>query len=421
MPVIPLKLFEDLKKNRILFVSFLDFKKKSIQVIRKTPESYRDDGWEVHYVVLRDISVIDNYTYEEILDPEGISIYRNSLPLDKWINASRKYRILRRLLQKTSYTLGYLRAIKLILKNTKDLNFDVIYGYEIHGINTLKILKSFGKFKNSKTVFRYQGSFMLDYIEGKRISKILSNFDHLIALKSKPDLTIMTNDGTRGDKLWKLLNGEDRNFRFWTNGVDIPTITEGNFTFNCDENEVIFITVSRLNYWKRVDRAINLFHHLSNICNTPIRLFVLGDGPEIARLKKLAIDLRVNDRIEFKGSVPADNVKYYLDAANVFLSFYEGSNLGNPILEAIRMNKIIVTLNNGTTGDYIQHLYNGLIYDEDGLNLKDVAKDILQLIRDDKEVKLLKSNLKKTESKKLWTWEERFTEEISEVNRILQS
>lgn len=414
-------MFEDLKRRRILFVSFLDFKKKSIQVIRKTPENYRDDGWEVHYVVLRDISVMDNYTYEEILDLKGISIYRNLLPLDQWINSFRKYRILRRILQKISYTLGYLRAINLILKNTQHLNFDVIYGYEIHGINTLKILKSLGKFKNSKTVFRYQGSFMLDYIEGKKILKILSNFDHLIALKGKPDLTIMTNDGTRGDKLWKLLNGEDRNFRFWTNGVDIPIIEDGNFVINCDKNEIIFITVSRLNYWKRVDRAINLFHHLSNICNLPIRLFVLGDGPENARLKKLANDLRVGDRIEFKGSVTADKVKYYLDAASVFLSFYEGSNLGNPILEAIRMNKIIVTLNNGTTGDYIEHLHNGLIYQEDGLDLEAVAKDIFQLIKDEKKLAFLKSNLKQTESKKLWTWEQRFNEEISEVNRILQS
>ena len=407
--------------KKILFISFLDFKERSIQVIRKTPEFYAQNSWEVHYIVLRDLSLADNYYYEPELNPEGITVYRGYLPLKKLIDTFVKFKIIRRLLQKISYSLGYLNVLQLIRNNNIDkIKFDIVYGYEIHGINTLKILKSFGKFKNSKTVFRYQGSFMLDYIEGKRISKILSNFDHLIALKSKPDLSIMTNDGTRGDKLWKLLNGEDRNFRFWTNGVDIPTITEGNFTFNCDENEVIFITVSRLNQWKRVDRAINLIHCISNISDMPIRLLVLGDGPEKEKLKKLATHLLLEDKIEFKGSIPAEKVKYYLNISKVFLSFYEGSNLGNPILEAIRMNKIIVTLNNGTTGDYIQHLYNGLIYDEDGLNLKDVAKDILQLIRDDKEVNLLKSNLKKTESKKLWTWEQRFTEEISEVNRILQ-
>jgi len=32
----------------------LDFKEKSIQVIRKTPEAYIEAGWDVHYVVARD-------------------------------------------------------------------------------------------------------------------------------------------------------------------------------------------------------------------------------------------------------------------------------------------------------------------------------------------------------------------------------
>ena len=38
--------------------------------------------------------------------------------------------------------------------------------------------------------------------------------------------------------------------------------------------------------------------------------------------------------------------------------FYERSNLGNPLLESIRMNKLIVTLNNGDTGKLIRHKLN---------------------------------------------------------------
>lgn len=407
--------------KKILFISFLDFKERSIQVIRKTPEFYAQKSWEVHYIVLRDLSLADNYYYEPELNPEGITVYRGYLPLKKLIDTFVKFKVIRRLLQKISYSLGYLNVLQIIKNNNIDkIKFDIVYGYEVHGINSVKILNLLGKFRNSKTVYRYQGSFMLDYIEEKRISKILSNFDHLIALKSKPNLTIMTNDGTRGDKLWRLLNREDNNFRFWTNGVDIPVIEKGNFTIDHNKKEVIFITVSRLNQWKRVDRAINLIHCISNISDMQIRLLVLGDGPEKEKLKKLATHLSIEDKIDFKGSIPAEKVKYYLNISQVFLSFYEGSNLGNPIFEAIRMNKLIVTLNNGTTGDYIKHLYNGLIYNENELELIDIAKDILQLITDNKEVNRLKSNLKKTESEKLWTWEQRFTEELSEVNRILQ-
>ena len=369
------------KNNRILFISFLDFKDKSIQVIRKTPEYYRDNNWDVHYVVLRDISLADNYTYEKVLNPDGIHVYRSNLPLNKIINRLLNFKILRRFVQKISYTLGILRAINVIWKNNiHNLNFDVVYGYEVHGVNTLKILKLLGRFKDSKTVYRFQGSFMLDYLEAKNIFKILSNFDHLIALKSKPSLTIMTNDGTRGDKLWRRINGEDENFCFWSNGVDIPIIEKNPLIKNSQEKILTFITVSRLNQWKRVDRAIKLIYEFSCNFDTPFKLIIVGDGPKLQDLKELVKELNITNLVEFKGSVPASQVKYFLDIADIFLSFYEGSNLGNPLLEAIRMNKLIVTLNNGTTGDYIKHQYNSLIYDENDLNYKLIVNDLIHLI-----------------------------------------
>ena len=51
---------------------------------------------------------------------------------------------------------------------------------------------------------------------------------------------------------------------------------------------------------------------------------------------------------------------------------YTSTNVGNPLLEAIRHNKIIVTLNNGDTGDWIKHRVSGLIYDVDD------DKDLIQ-------------------------------------------
>ena len=209
--------------NKILFVSFLDFKEKSIQVIRKTPEFYLKKGWNVYYLVVSDRTIIDNYTYEKVINPLGIKVFRTYLPLSGIINFFDKKKLLKSVFQKISYTLGYIKAIRLALKNKLiEKDFDIVYGYEIHGINTLKILKLFGKYKKAKSVYRYQGSFMYDYIQNIKISKIISNFDHLIALKSKPDLSIMTNDGTNGDKLWDMINGNDPSFRFWPNGVDIP-------------------------------------------------------------------------------------------------------------------------------------------------------------------------------------------------------
>ena len=70
--------------KRVLFLSALDFKDKSIQVIRKTPEAYVRQGWEVTYHVARDTTDRGDYYYEPVINPEGISVSRFEYPL-KWL------------------------------------------------------------------------------------------------------------------------------------------------------------------------------------------------------------------------------------------------------------------------------------------------------------------------------------------------
>lgn len=63
-------------KRKILFLSALDFKEKSIQVIRKTPEAYVAAGWDVRYIVARDTTRRGNYSYEREINPDGVRIER---------------------------------------------------------------------------------------------------------------------------------------------------------------------------------------------------------------------------------------------------------------------------------------------------------------------------------------------------------
>ena len=64
--------------KKILFLSAIDFKDKSIQVIRKTPEAYRDHGFDVSYVVARDNVSDGNYFYEQEINPDNLKIKRFS-------------------------------------------------------------------------------------------------------------------------------------------------------------------------------------------------------------------------------------------------------------------------------------------------------------------------------------------------------
>ena len=68
---------------RVLFLSSLDFKEKSIAVIRKTPEAYVAAGWDVTYIVARDTAANGNYSYEAVIDPEGMRIERFRWPIPR--------------------------------------------------------------------------------------------------------------------------------------------------------------------------------------------------------------------------------------------------------------------------------------------------------------------------------------------------
>ncbi len=69
-----------IKEKSILFLSANDFKEKSIQVIRKTPQAYIENGWNVNYIVARDNSKSGNYFYEKEINPKGARITRFYMP-----------------------------------------------------------------------------------------------------------------------------------------------------------------------------------------------------------------------------------------------------------------------------------------------------------------------------------------------------
>ena len=407
--------------KRILFVSALDFKEKSIQVIRKTPEKFVSEGWEVDYVVLRDNSVLDNYRYENEINPQGIRVFRFYLRLTKLMAILKDYRFLRRPLQKLAYFIGLIRVIYFILINSNKLGiYDVIYGYEVQGVIALKISRFFGFNRTAVFVSRFQGSFLYDYLKNRRLLKILGNIDDLIAFMVRSDLAIITNDGTMADRAYRLVNNyKDSNMVFWPNGSDPKTeVTNGQGLNLSKKNKITtFLTVSRLAKWKRVDRAIDLVASLN--AKLPCRLIIVGDGPERPRLQAKVTNLGIQNIVLFKGAIDASEVSKYYDAADYFLSFYEGSNVGNPLFEAIRHHKIVCTLSNGDTESWIQHKKNGLIYNDFELSIDNIIDDLECLIADGDLRNVLINNVCLLEKLKLRTWEERLNDEFELVNSMI--
>ena len=110
--------------KKILFLSALDFKEKSIQVIRKTPEAYAAAGWDVDYIVARDVKN-GNYSYEQKITPAKLRIgYKR---LENFRGLFKANRVFLNKLAVDAIVELCLRAKKFM----KTKQYDVIYGYDI--------------------------------------------------------------------------------------------------------------------------------------------------------------------------------------------------------------------------------------------------------------------------------------------------
>lgn len=398
------------KKKRILFLSALDFKEKSIQVIRKTPEYYASCGWDVDYIVARDNVKGGNYSYEKEIHPNGVNINRFYWPFLRIRAINNRYLSL--ILSKlASFIVIFLLALKGY-KKIKSCEYDVIYGYELHGVLALALLKPF--LRKEKIVTRFQGTFINEMLESKQWLRLIFNIDLLIALKVKADLTIMTDDGTQGDKALQRIRGLNNlgNIKFWTNGVDK---IEHNTWPDLSKQKIKIVSISRLVGWKRVDRCIKVVERLVANGFTNFEYEIIGGGELKDKLERMVNSLSLKNFVKFSGALPHNEALSKLKESQIFFSMYDSSNVGNPLLEAIRANKIIVTLNNGDTGSWIKHDENGLIYNFTDNFFNQAAQDIQTLVCNKIKRENILKQLSCTELNRLYTWDERLYKEEKEI------
>ena len=412
-------------KKKILFLSGIDFKERSIQVIRKTPEAFARHGWDVTYIVARDNSKTGNYFYEPIINPDNINVIRFNYPLTKLYNRV-KLGSIKAILLRFRYILC---AILLTYQGNRCLkqgDFSIVYGYESLGVIAAYLLKTLGKLHGIKRVSRFQGTFFVTmFLEQKSYFKLLLNLEKITALKIPSDLCIMTNDGTKGlQTLEKLKSKNLQNVFFWVNGVDISNADKNQIEklkkgLKIIDDEVVILSISRLEKIKRVDSSIKIISklkHQHKVNN--LKLLIIGDGSEAKYLKHLAKKLKVEDETIFTNSVSHQEIYNYLAISKIFVSCYQSSNVGNPLLEAIRMHKIIFTLDNGDTSSWIQHFENGFIYPENSDFCTSMSIDIHHLLGDESLQKRIEENIRITEASRLWTWEERMNKEVEEIDRL---
>ncbi len=398
-------------KKRIIFVTDLHVESlgggKGGRAFYNTIKSYLDAGWEI-YLVTTGGGVPKEFRDKITVCEAQFSGPKNRWCLPLWAIEKYSYYL-------HSYSF-YCRIIKSILKN--DSSNTLLYGYEVGGVLAAKKLSQ--KY-NVPLITRFQGT-VHTHTKNTFFNRI-KYFPFLQSLGTTADVVIMTNDGTMGDRVLARLNNKSPQIYFWMNGVNVPLDVEltkrelfrQQLEFN---NKFIFLTVSRLVSWKKVERAILAFSKVGTTLENA-ELHICGDGDERTNLERFTDDLGLTKKVIFHGSVPHVEVSKYMLASDVFVSLYDLSNVGNPLLEAMSYGKAIITLDNGDTARFVIDGKNGYCVNYSQLEI--IPSLMLFLAHDDNKRIELGNEARQFAIDHFWSWEDRMKEELNVASKLLEN
>lgn len=388
----------------------------------KTLEGYGKRGHQIDFV---SPTIGANHYHGARVQPppqiEGVTFHQFSLPS---LGQSRLPlpRIARKADQKLRFSnLFPLLAARQGDRLLKQHDFDLLYGYEVHGVLAQRRLKA----RHSlPLVARFQGTVMHPYL--RQPKSLLRKFEEVRALKTPADLYIMTDDGTQGDEVLQSLNPDSQGkVHFWRNGLDTleeppreaMDMIEARASLGLAKDDFVLITATRLARWKRVDRAVDAVARLRSD-GIMARLLIVGDGEERLNLERQAHALHLEDRITFVGAVPQPEVQRYLCAADVFLSVNELSNVGNPLLEAMFAGRCVLTLDEGDTRDLIRDGETGVLLPATG-EPGEIADALARLAEDPQQRQKLGAAAHRLAERAFWTWDQRMDSEVEAVEALV--
>ncbi|KKS44887.1 hypothetical protein A2567_01875 [Candidatus Azambacteria bacterium RIFOXYD1_FULL_42_11] len=125
----------------------------------------------------------------------------------------------------------------------------------------------------------------------------------------------------------------------------------------------------------------DLFEAISKL---KFQILIFGNGPLEAKLKKMAEDLNIADKVEWRGFMPYSKVSEALAQIDIFVypSWHEG--FGRSIMEAMAMEKPVVATNVGGIPDLVKDGENGFLVEPH--KPEELAKKI-KILTEDKELR----------------------------------
>lgn len=278
----------------------------------------------------------------------------------------------------------------------KKVQGNIIHAHSYHAFPALfaSIAKMDRKFIFTPHYHAYGHTFFrnLLHIPYKFIgSKIFERSDKVICVSKYEMDLIKKNFKVSDSKLIKIPNGIN--------------LKEFDFIENIFKDYKIMLYVGRLEKYKGVQYAIEALSELKDY-----HLEIIGKGPYEKELKKLAMDLKVYDRIYFYKDLSIKELLRHYKSADVFLMLSKHEAYGITVAEALASGTPCIVAKGSALEEFVDgKMCIGLDYP---INIDKLINAILKQTDLDNKVKSLRSSVK------LQSWDEvteRILKEVYEV------
>lgn len=171
-----------------------------------------------------------------------------------------------------------------------------------------------------------------------------------------------------------ILNGINLGMYLKDSGVNVLT------GLGLDKNNFIIISVGRLVEIKGHDIVIEAMCHIRK-CFRPVKLLIVGDGPEKEKYARMIQDKRLEDIVMLLGF--RDDIPDLLNSADCFVLASRSEGLSCSILEAMAAGLPVVTTDVGGNSELVENNISGyLVPPEEPIML---ANKLLEIIEDDEK------------------------------------
>jgi glycosyltransferase involved in cell wall biosynthesis len=206
----------------------------------------------------------------------------------------------------------------------------------------------------------------------RKISDELFRNSDLIFTNSRYTLNNVERLFNLGNKI-KILNP----------GVDLNIFNCNKFMKNGkkDSGDLIVLSVTRLVPEKGVDDLINAFSKTKAVL-TNIKLYIVGDGILMNKLKRLVNKLSLTREVVFTGRLNEHEIALYLNKCDLFVLTSKKETFGIVLLEAGATGKAILSTKCGGIPEVIVDNVTGILV-EPG-NIKQMSSAMTLLLRNKK-------------------------------------